>query len=391
MSTTNVLVLGAGYTGMGAALGIAARTRTRGGVHVTLVNPNARFTERLRLHQTASGQDLAVLDIPTMLEGTGIEFVEGWVTAIDLDARTVRIDDERVLGFDLLVHALGAVSDTTTVPGADTHAFTLDSAHDAGLLAERLATLPDGAPVAVVGNGLTGIEAAAEIAERHPGLTVHLLGRGELGVMMGPKARAYLRRALDRLGVTSHTGVDVVKVLDHGVDLADGEHLRADAVLWTTGVRVSPLAAAAGLEVDERGRIVTDPALRSVSHPAVYAVGDSAAVRQSFGVLHGTCQSGVPTAVHAARTIARVLAGKPARPFRFGYVHQPVSLGRQDAVIQFTRPDDTPTRFCLTGRPAAAYKEAVSSSPWQAFALTKRAPAVTSLMWRRGGAATRTA
>ncbi|WP_232668265.1 NAD(P)/FAD-dependent oxidoreductase [Pseudonocardia sp. TRM90224] len=388
MTTTNVLVLGAGYTGTSAALGIAARTGSD--VHVTLVNPSARFTERLRLHQTASGQELAHLDIPTMLEGTGIEFVQGCVTAIDADARTVRIDDERVLGYDVLVHALGAVSDTTTVPGADTHAFTLDSAHDAGLLAQRLASLPDGAPVVVVGNGLTGVEAAAEIAEQHPRLTVHLLGRGEPGAMMGPRARAYLERALDRLGVQSHTGVDVVKVFDHGVDLADGEHVRADAVLWTTGVRVSPLAAAAGLEVDERGRILTDPSLRSVSHPEVFAVGDAAAVRQGFGVLHGTCQSGIPTAVHAARTIARILAGKPARPFRFGYIHQPVGLGRQDAVIQFTRPDDTPGRFFLTGRWAVAYKEAVSSSPWQTFAITKRTPSVTTLMWRRGGAATRT-
>ena len=72
-------------------------------------------------------------------------------------------------------------------------------------------------------------------------------------------------------------------------------------------------------------------------------------------------------------------------------IHQPVSLGRRDAVIQFTRADDTPGRFCLTGRWAVAYKEAVSASPWQTFAVMKRMPAVTLLMWRRGGAATRTA
>ena len=62
-------------------------------------------------------------------------------------------------------------------------------------------------------------------------------------------------------------GVEIVKVLPDSVELAGGESVAADAVLWTSGVRVSPLAAAAGLEVDERGRIVTDAALRSVSHP----------------------------------------------------------------------------------------------------------------------------
>ena len=56
------------------------------------------------------------------------------------------------------------------------------------------------------------------------------------------------------------------------VALASGEIVAADAVLWTTGVRVSPIAAAAGLEVDDRGRIITDGSLRSVSHRNVYAV-----------------------------------------------------------------------------------------------------------------------
>ena len=88
---------------------------------------------------------------------------------------------------------------------------------------------------------------------------------------------------------------DIVKVMADGVALADGEVFAAQAVLWTTGVRVSPLAAAAGLQVDDRGRIVTDESLRSVSHPNVYAVGDAAAIRQGYGVMHGTCQSGIPT------------------------------------------------------------------------------------------------
>ena len=57
------------------------------------------------------------------------------------------------------------------------------------------------------GNGLTGVEAATEIAESHPDLRVLLLGLGEPGSMMGPKARAYLDRALQRLGVEVRSGV----------------------------------------------------------------------------------------------------------------------------------------------------------------------------------------
>ena len=45
-----MLILGGGYTGMAATLGLAGRVRRRDDVHITLVNPQTRFTERLRLH-----------------------------------------------------------------------------------------------------------------------------------------------------------------------------------------------------------------------------------------------------------------------------------------------------------------------------------------------------
>ena len=381
-----ILILGAGYTGMGATMGLAGRLKGRDDVHITLVNPQTRFTERLRLHQTASGQDLADLQIPDRLAGTEVRFVQGWVTSIDADAQTVRIDDEYELHYDTLVYALGGVADTQSVPGADEFAYTLNSAQDAVALADELNRL-GGGTVIVAGGGLTGVESAAEIAEEHSDIDVVLVSRAEPGSMMGERARARLHAGLARLGVQIRAGADIVKVMADGVALADGEVVPAQAVLWTTGVRVSPLAAAAHLDVDDRGRIVTDGSLRSVSHPNVYAVGDAAAIRQSYGVIHGTCQSGIPTSLHAAASIVRELNGKQPKPFRFGYVHQPVSLGRHDAVIQFTHADDTPGRFYLAGRLAAAYKETVSSSPWTTYRLIRAIPGVGSMTWRRGGRA----
>jgi NADH dehydrogenase len=384
----HIVIIGGGYAGMAAATRLARRVKGRDDVRLTLVNPQTRFTERLRLHEAASGQQLADLQIPEMLAGTDVEFVQGWVTGIDADARTVRLDDERTIGYDTLVYALGSVADSQGVPGVDEFAYTLDSARDAGLLAQQLGRLDSGT-VVVAGGGLTGIESAAEIAEQHPGLDVVLLSRQVPGCSMGPQARARLRAGLDRLGVRIRAGVDVVKVMPDGVALADGEVVSARVVLWVTGVRVSPVAAAAGLCVDERGRIVTDASLRSVSHPNVYVVGDAAAIRQPYGLMHGTCQSGIPTGLHAAANIVRELKAKQPKRFRFGYIHQPVSLGRHDGVIQFTHPDDTPTRFYLAGRWAVAYKETVSASPWTTYRLLKLLPWLGAATWRRGGSFTR--
>ncbi|GAA2298293.1 FAD-dependent oxidoreductase [Nonomuraea roseoviolacea subsp. roseoviolacea] len=384
-SDHHIVVLGAGYTGMFSAIRLAHRTR-RLGVRITLVNPSSRFVERLRMHQVAAGQRLAEHRIPDLLAGTGVAFVEGTATALDPVARQVVVDGAGTLAYDTLVYALGSSTDTGLVPGADLHAFTLNSPEVAGRFAARLAEVAQaGGAVTVCGGGLTGIEAATEIAESHPGLRVTLVSLDEPAAMMGGKARAYLQRALERLGVTVKAGARVVKVLPDAVELEGGELVHSDACLWTTGVKVAPLAGEAGIAVDDRGRVLVDATLRSISHPEVHAVGDAAAVRMPWGVIHGTCQSGLPTAQYTADAIARRLRGRPVRPFRFGYFHQPVSLGRRDAVIQFTHADDIPARWHLTGRAAVAYKELVSGSPLLTYRLSKRMN-VTTIVSKGGRA-----
>jgi NADH dehydrogenase FAD-containing subunit len=386
-SEHRIVVLGAGYTGMLAAVRLARRTRRVGG-RVVLVNPSGRFTERLRMHQVAAGQELAVHRIPELLAGSGVEFVQGWATSIDPQARTVTVDGGRVLAYDTLVYALGSSTDTSVVPGVEEYAVTLNDPRTAREFAGRLAVLAGaGGAVTVCGGGLTGVEAAAEIAEAHPGLDVTLVCRDVPGAMMGEAARAYLHRALDRLGVTVRTGVTVTKVLTDTVELAGGELLPSGLTLWTAGVRVPQLAAESGIATDARGLVVVDAGLRSVSHPEIYAIGDAAAVRQAWGPVHGTCQSGMPTAQYVADAVALRLRGKQAKPFRFGYFHQPVSIGRRDAVIQFTHADDSPRRWYLKGAWAVRYKEAVSGSPVKLYRLSKRVNVSATLS--RGGRATR--
>ena len=195
-----ILILGAGYTGMATTIGLAGRVKGRDDVHITLVNPQTRFVERLRLHQTASGQALADLQIPDRLDGTGVDFVQGWVTGIDADAQTVRIDDAVTLRYDTLVYALGSVADTGAVPGVDEFAYTLDCAQDAGLLAEHLDRLSDGT-VVVAGGGLTGIESAAEIAEQHPEPSRGSAQQAAARIDDGRAGQGRLHAGLDRLGV----------------------------------------------------------------------------------------------------------------------------------------------------------------------------------------------
>ncbi|RAY11646.1 oxidoreductase [Actinomadura craniellae] len=354
--TLRIVVVGAGYSGLAAAKLAAKWTDAR----VTLVNESGRFVERVRLHQLAAGQPLRDLPLADLLDGTGVELVVDRATEIDVVVRIVHTRDARALPYDLLIYALGSRADLDSVPGVAEHAHTVATLDQAARLRDRLAP---GQTVAVVGGGLTGVEAAAELAETRPELKVRLVTRGVLGAGLSPRGRRYLRRAFDRLGVEVREDARVAKVRADGAVLAGGEHINADTVVWTAGFEVPGLARAAGFAVDDRGRMVVDRTLRSVSHPEVYGVGDAAAVHRADGQeLRMACATGLPVAQQAVRGIADRLAGREPRPLRFRYVNQCISLGRRDGLVQFVRSDDSPRSAVLTGRPAALYKEAIVRS-----------------------------
>ena len=162
--THRLVVLGAGYAGLGAARRAARRLR-RTDVEVTLINATDRFVERIRLHQLAAGQTLRDRPLRTMLDGADVKLVVARVTAIDVDASIVRMDAEPyTAGYDTLVYALGSGADMAACRGRQ-HAFTIAEAAQAQRLRSHLLGASAGDVVAVVGGGLTGIEAATELAE----------------------------------------------------------------------------------------------------------------------------------------------------------------------------------------------------------------------------------
>ncbi|MFG3024516.1 NAD(P)/FAD-dependent oxidoreductase [Streptomyces sp. NPDC048254] len=358
-----IVVLGAGYSGAIAA-GRLARRLHREDVALTLVNAEPDFVERVRMHQLATGQDLKTRPLTEMFAGTGVELRPARVTAVDVDRRTVTVvgpgEETEVLEYDTLVYALGSAWNDQGVPGTAEHAHQIASRPGALRLRDRLAALPAGEPVLVVGGGLTGLEAVTEIAEARPDLAVALAARGGLGDWLSPKGRRHLRKVLDGLGVTVHEHTAVTAVAADRVTTAEGGTIPAAVTVWTTGFAVHPIARATALEVTGSGQIVVDGTMRSVSHPDVYAVGDAAmATGPGDKPLRMSCATGAPMAWQAADALAaRLTGGKlPKVPLR--YFNQCISLGRGQGLIQYVTADDRAVRAALTGRTAALYKELV--------------------------------
>ncbi len=349
MRAPRVAVLGAGYAGVTAAKLVAKHSPA----DVTLINDHDRFQERMRNHQLAAGRKRRDVPLRDLLGRTGIRLVIDRVTRIDPEERQVHLaNGAEPVDYDQLIYALGSHADLDAVPGAAEHA-TATAAH-AQNVRDRVSSA---GRIAVVGGGLTGIETVTELAEAHPDREVRLLTSGTPGAMLSGRAQQHLFDTFDRLGIEVVTDAVVAQVAQDGLLLEAGDHVDADAVVWTTGFAVPGLAREAGLAVDDRGRMLVDPTLRSVSHPDVYGVGDAAAARNEDGLeVRMGCGPGGIAGVVGALALADRLGGRTPRPYRYHDQAWHVTLGQRDGIVQLGPGEDSRV---ITGRLAAHIKERV--------------------------------
>ncbi|MER6357916.1 FAD-dependent oxidoreductase [Streptomyces sp. NPDC001634] len=347
-----MVVIGGGYAGVMAA----NRLTQRDDLTVTLINPRPVFVERIRLHQLVGGSHDALVDYTQVL-GDGIRLVVDTVTRIDASERSVTLATGGTVDYDYLVYAVGSGSADPRVRGAAEFAYPIASLEEA----ERLRPIVDAAPataaMTVVGAGPTGIETAAELAEK--GHAVTLVCGEALGPYLHPRGRRSVAERLAELGVTVLEGPDAkaTAVTRDVVQLSGGRKLPSKVTIWTAGFGVPDLADRSGLSTDALGRLLTDETLTSVDDVCIVAAGDSAA--PSDLPFRMSCQAAVPLGAHAADTVLSRIAGEQPAPINLGFIGQCISLGRRAGIFQFAYKDDTAKRFYLGGRPGAKLKEFV--------------------------------
>ncbi|TDW14876.1 NAD(P)/FAD-dependent oxidoreductase [Kribbella kalugense] len=371
-----VVVIGGGYAGTLAA----NRLRVNADVAITLINPRPKFVERIRLHQFVARTGDATIDYGTLL-GEGIELVVDSATDIDTTARTVRLASGRALDYDYVIYAVGSTAAIpSSVPGAAEFAFDIAEFESAQRLRAKLDDLPLDAPITVVGGGLTGIETAAELAER--GRAVTLVCGGSLAPTFSTKARRYIGKWLARHGVDVRFVDKVTEVRPDAIVLSDGGTRPSALTIWTTGFGVPELAAASGLHTDALGRLLTDETLTSVDDDRIVATGDAAA--PSGQPLRMSTYAAGPLGAQAANTVLSRIAGTEPAVIDLAFTGACVSLGRQAGIRQLARKDDTAVNVYIAGRLGAVIKETACT-----FVVEKRirreAREPGSMGWPKGG------
>ena len=356
-----VLVLGGGFAGLGAA-----RELEHADVDVVLVDANDYHSFQPMLYQLATGllDTTAVAhslrDLFHNQENATIH--QATVSSVDLDRREVQFTDMPPLQYDYLVVGLGAVVQFFGCNGAPQNAFPLYTVEDALRLRSHLigrweaadrdpSLIDDGAlNVVVVGGGPTGIESVGALSELYRSdfakdykavaadqARLTLVEAGPtLFPMFKPDIREYAQHELEDRGVEIMLGERVEAVEPTRVKLASGTVLNAHTLIWGAGLQASPLTQSLGMELQKGNRIAVDPELRLPDHPEVFAVGDAAWIADtgSGEVLPQLGSVALQAGEHAGENIARLVAGKKPKPFKYHDKGTMAAIARGAAVAQ---------------------------------------------------------
>ncbi len=361
-----VLILGGGYVGLYAALGLKKGLRP-GEADVTIVDPRPYMTYQPFLPEVAAGsiepRHVAVSHRRVL---KGFTCLNGAVSSIDHASKTVTVEPEGgneplVLEYDHVVVALGSISRIFPIPGLAEMGIGFKTIEEAVALRDRTLDRLDAAALMTdpakraraltfvfVGGGYAGIEALAEVedllrasADQHPTISrsdirvvlVEALDRilPEVGEEMGRWTLGQLRER----GIETFMDRQLKSCEDGHIVLSDGTEFEADTLVWTAGVKSNPVLNASDLPLDKPGRLRVRADLRVSGDDGIvegaWGAGDACAVPDLTKEPGTFCAPNAQHAVREAKLLAKnilaVLRDEPTTDYSHKYAGSVASLG----------------------------------------------------------------
>lgn len=356
MTQPRIVILGGGFGGLFTALELA------GSGEVTLVSDADHFIFTPMLYEYLSGEVEAWHIAPRYdeLVDDKVRLASSAVSAVDLGTQTVSLQSGQKLDYDVLVLALGGITNYWGIEGAEEFTLPFRKLAHADDLRNRMVSALDHIPpemapqdvrreltFAVVGAGASGCELSTKMADLlvdaferralHGEPRVLVLEMGDRVVPgMGDQIREFVEDALHKSRVEVHTQTRVVKVTADELTFEhDGrrESMKTAAVVWTAGVRINPVIEALDVEKTMRGLLVVKPTLQLSQHVNVFALGDIAFYPDATPTLAGTAQLAFQQASLAARNIKAFNEGKEMHTKHFEELGEAMSLGTERAAV----------------------------------------------------------
>jgi len=366
---TRIVIVGGGYVGMYTALRLQKKLRG-GEAEITVVDPQPHMTYQPFLPEAAAGSiEPRHVVVPLRRVLRKCQVLTGRVTTISNAARevTVELADGHVtaLGFDVLVVAPGSVARTLPIPGLAEHGIAFKTIGEAIFLRNHVLSRLDAADTTidptlrqrlltfmVVGGGYAGVEALAELADmaRYASRYYPTIDRddirwilveatGRIMPEVSPKMGRYTVERLLDSDIEVNLDTRVKSMVGGHVELDDGQEFDTDTIIWTAGVKPSPMLDKTDLPRDERGRLDCHATLQVRDLPGVFSAGDCAGVPDLSKDDPDARTS--PSAQHAVRQ-AKVLADnvvahlrqRPLKEYKHSYAGSVASLGLYKGVAE---------------------------------------------------------
>lgn len=372
-----IVVIGGGAGGLELAVKLGNTLGSRGKADITLVDRARTHVWKPLLHQVAAGtldSHADELEYLALARRHHFRFRLGAFIGLNRAGKEIRLAPvlssegeellpESTLAYDTLVLALGSQTNDFGTPGARDHCIMLDSPAaalnfhrkliDASIRAQGHPNAPGHGrfTVAIIGGGATGVELSAELhmtarimasyglENVHPERDMKIVivdAAPRILPLLPERVSSAVTRELRKLDIDVHTNEKVTEVSAEGVKMGSGKFIPSGLTVWAAGIKASDfLKDIDGLETNRLNQIVVDRTLRSTRDEAIYALGDCAACP-----LDDTGKTWTPPRAQAAhqqalllaKTLARRLAGKPGRAFRYTDHGSLVSLGEYSTV-----------------------------------------------------------
>jgi NADH dehydrogenase len=355
-----IVVAGAGYAGLHAALRLTAKLRNHPQVELTLVDRHDYHQVLTELPRVAGGTRAAsAVRIPIQdVLATRARFAQTEINGFDLAGRRL-LTGAGPIGWGRLVLALGSRPNDFAIPGLAQRTLSMYSASDAERVWAAVSKALDDAAAAtdpkqqrrlatvvIGGGGATGVELAGELAEVLPKVASgHGLAPGRPAVQLveaGPTILAgsspqlidKATKILSDLGVQVRTNAAIAAATDEGFKLTDGQLVEGGVFVWAGGVKAPELVADSGLPTGHNGRVKADQYLRVLDHPEIYVAGDLASVTdpRTGHVLPALAQVALEEGETVARNLDAELKGRPLEAFTFHNKGFVVSVGTRRGV-----------------------------------------------------------
>ncbi len=319
---TNVLILGGGFGGIKTALELAGHEA----FDVTLLSDQENFRYYPTLYRTATGGSEVASSIPLaeIFKGKGVHIVKETAQSIDRQARIVKTKSSKKYAYDVLIVALGVVTNFFGIKGLDKYAYGIKTVEEAHRLRDHLhkQLVDEGRPdinYVVIGGGPTGVELAGGL----PGYINHIMKRHGLapreihvdlveaeGRVLPRLPKAYskaVQNHLRKLGVILYLGQTVQAETAEAL-MVSGHPIDSHTVVWTAGVTNHPFLKANNFALNEHGKVQVDDYLQA--EPGIYIIGDNAQTKYS-----GMAQTALYDGLFLANNLKRLSVGKNPKPY----------------------------------------------------------------------------